>query len=41
MVIRDIKASFVGSMLGLALGDALGAPLEGGLLERGLLPTDD
>jgi poly(ADP-ribose) glycohydrolase ARH3 len=30
------QASFVGSLLGLALGDAFGAPWEGGVLERGL-----
>jgi poly(ADP-ribose) glycohydrolase ARH3 len=30
------KSSFVGVMLGLALGDAFGAPHEGGPLERGL-----
>ncbi len=36
MRIDDQSSSFVGSLLGLALGDALGAPLEGRLLERGL-----
>src|SRR5688572_28463619 len=32
----DQESAFVGSMLGLALGDASGAPFEGGLLERAL-----
>lgn len=31
-----IRSRFAGALLGLALGDALGAPLEGGVLERGL-----
>ncbi len=29
-----LRARFCGSLLGLAWGDALGAPQEGGLLER-------
>lgn len=36
MHIAEQRASFVGSLLGLALGDAFGAPFEGGPLERGL-----
>lgn len=36
MRIAESKRSFVGALLGLALGDALGAPLEGGTLERAL-----
>ena len=33
----DMKAdSFIGCVLGLATGDAMGAPYEGGLLERGI-----
>jgi poly(ADP-ribose) glycohydrolase ARH3 len=36
MRLRDQGASFVGSLLGLALGDAFGAPIEGGPLGRAL-----
>jgi poly(ADP-ribose) glycohydrolase ARH3 len=36
MVTSDIESRFVGTLLGLALGDALGAPFEGGIVERGL-----
>jgi poly(ADP-ribose) glycohydrolase ARH3 len=34
MALPDLEDRFVGSMLGLALGDALGAPHEGGPVER-------
>jgi ADP-ribosylglycohydrolase len=34
--IAEQESSFVGSLLGLALGDAFGAPFEGGVLERSL-----
>ncbi|HYQ04030.1 MAG TPA: ADP-ribosylglycohydrolase family protein [Polyangiaceae bacterium] len=36
MHIAEQEASFVGALLGLALGDAFGAPFEGGVLERAL-----
>ncbi|MFZ5893847.1 MAG: ADP-ribosylglycohydrolase family protein [Myxococcota bacterium] len=36
MPVSDQESSFVGSLLGLALGDTLGAPHEGGPLERAL-----
>ncbi len=32
--IRPTKEQYIGCLLGLAMGDALGAPYEGGLLER-------
>jgi ADP-ribosylglycohydrolase len=30
----DLESRYIGCLLGLALGDALGAPLEGGVMER-------
>ncbi len=36
MDLQSQQSGFEGALLGLALGDALGAPLEGGVLERGL-----
>ena len=36
VLLPDRKSSFIGCLVGLALGDAFGAPLEGGPLERGL-----
>lgn len=36
MATSDIESRFVGTLLGHALGDALGAPFEGGFVERGL-----
>ena len=33
----ESKDKFIGTFIGLALGDALGAPYEGGFIERFLL----
>ena len=30
----ELKDKFIGTFIGLALGDALGAPYEGGFIER-------
>ena len=30
----ELKDKFIGTFIGLSLGDALGAPFEGGLIER-------
>ena len=30
----DLKDKFIGTFIGLSLGDALGAPYEGGFIER-------
>ena len=33
---NNLEDKFIGSFVGLSLGDALGAPYEGGFLERAL-----
>ena len=37
---NGLEDKFIGSFIGLSLGDALGAPYEGGLIERFLWKFD-